>query len=633
MPFSFADLPWLPSAPSDFSARCRAAITTAEPVGQTLHHLAQHATRPTQALAFRRALDKARASGADLAPLLPFKLGILSNATMDFIADEIPLAAARHGVAVEILVADFDQVMQEALNPESNMSRSGADAILLAIDHRWLGLEGLHEDHSADREQLAIERLFSAADAVRANAGAPIILPLLARTPIPLFGNSEMKFAETASAAISRINAAILDYASRTGSYVLDVAHLAARIGLDRWHDPVQWLAYKLPFASECNAAFAETVGRLLGAIRGKARKCLVLDLDNTLWGGAIGDEGLSKILLGPGSAKGEAFLAIQTMAKQLRQRGIILSVCSKNDDHVARVPFREHPEMLLTESDIAVFQANWTDKASNLDAIAKSLNIGLDSLVLLDDNPAERAQVRSALPAVAVPELPNDPAWFPWYVQSAGYFEAINLSAEDRARADSYASNANRAQVEAKARNLGDYLTDLEMKLIARPFDLVGRTRITQLINKTNQFNLMTRRLTELEVAEIEAADDQLTLQVSLSDRFGDLGMIGLITCGLAGDQATIADWVMSCRALGRKVEAAMLQVLKKELEKRGVARLAAQYRPTAKNGMVRDHFDTLGFHLVKEEPDGSRHYSVMTSEIEAVPPPITIDDSAFQP
>jgi FkbH-like protein len=319
-------------------------------------------------------------------------------------------------------------------------------------------------------------------------------------------------------------------------------------------------------------------------------------------------------------------------MAKQLRQRGIILSVCSKNDDEVARSPFRKHPEMLLKESDIAIFQSNWTDKASNLEAIAKSLNIGLDSLVFLDDNPAERAHVRSALPSVAVPELPNDPAWFPWHLQSAGYFEATDFNVEDRSRAESYATNALRADVEAKSRNLGDYLSSLDMKLVARPFDQVGRTRITQLINKTNQFNLMTRRLTEFEVVEIETADDRLTIQVSLSDRFGELGMIGLIICALAGDQATITDWVMSCRVLGRKVEMAMLQVLKGGLEKRGIREISAQYRPTSKNGMVKDHFDNLGFRLVKEEPDGARHYRVRPSEIGNFALPMAIDDSAFQ-
>jgi FkbH-like protein len=632
LPFSFADLPWLPEAPSDFSSRCRAANTLDTPVGETLHYLAQHAAQPRQAVAFRRALDKALEAGADLGPLLPFKLGIVSNATMDFIADDIPLAAARHGVAVEIVVADFDQVMQEALNPESNISRSGADAILLAIDYRWLGLESFDPNDGAARAQLAIERLLSAADALRVNAGAPIILPLLPRPSISLFGNSEMRIAEAASTTISEVNAAILDYAGRTGSYVLDVAHLASRIGLDRWHDPVQWFAYKLPFAADCNAAFAEIVGRLLGSIRGKSRKCLVLDLDNTLWGGAIGDEGLAKIVLGPGSAKGEAFLAVQHMAKQLRQRGIILSVCSKNDDEVARSPFREHPEMLLKESDIAIFQSNWTDKASNLEAIAKSLNIGLDSLVFLDDNPAERAHVRSALPSVAVPELPNDPAWFPWHLQSAGYFEATDFNVEDRSRAESYATNALRADVEAKSRNLGDYLSSLEMKLVARPFDQVGRARITQLINKTNQFNLTTRRLTEFEVVEVETADDRLTIQVSLSDRFGELGMIGLIICALAGDHATITDWVMSCRVLGRNVEMAMLQVLKGGLEKRGIREISAQYRPTSKNGMVKDHFDNLGFRLVKEEPEGARHYRVRPSEIANFALPMAIDDSAFQ-
>ena len=234
-----------------------------------------------------------------------------------------------------------------------------------------------------------------------------------------------------------------------------------------------------------------------------------------------------------------------------------------------------------------------------------RTLNIGLDALVLLDDNPAERAQVRAALPSVAAPELPSDPAWFAWTLGAAGYFETVGLSDEDRLRAATYASDAHRAEVRATARDLGDYLASLDMRMAAGPFDAAGRTRIAQLINKTNQFNLTTRRYTEAQVAALEADPATITLQVRLADRFGDLGMIGVVIANVRDGpdgvrEAAVDSWLMSCRVLGRKVEEAMLQMLLERAAAAGAARIAAHYRPTPKNAMVRDLLDRLGFTLV---------------------------------
>jgi FkbH-like protein len=254
-----------------------------------------------------------------------------------------------------------------------------------------------------------------------------------------------------------------------------------------------------------------------------------------------VGDDGLAGIILGEGSPAGEAFLNVQWTALALRDRGVILAVSSKNDDSVARGPFRSHPEMLLKEQHIAVFQANWQDKASNLQAIATTLNIGVDALVLLDDNAAERAQVRAALPMVAVPELPDDPAFYADTLLATGYFEATAFTAEDRHRAEQYQANAARSQVLGAATGLGTYLRSLEMKAICGPFDHIGRLRITQLINKSNQFNLTTRRYTEAEVGALEASGRGLTLQVRLMDRFGDNGMVAVVICREQG-----SDWVI---------------------------------------------------------------------------------------
>jgi FkbH-like protein len=612
--YSLIDLPWLPPAPADFSARCRAAAD-----GEQLQRLATHRLSSREALAFRRALGRCVESGADLAPLSRFRLALLSNATVDFIADEIPAAAARHGVAVELVVPDFDQVMQMAMDPESELNRSGADAILLAVDHRWFGFDVGVGAESALED--SVERLFAAATAIKANSGASIIFQTIPAPAASLMGNYERRVGETALAMVDSANSKILAHVADNGGYVLDTAHLAARIGLDSWFEPTQWAAYKVPFAQKCNAAYADQVGRLLGAIRGKSRKCLVLDLDNTIWGGVLGDDGVAALQVGPGSPLGEAFLEVQKMALALRNRGIVLAVASKNDHEVVLDALERHPELLIRREHIAVLQANWSDKPSNLEAIASTLSIGLESLVLLDDNPAERAMVRAALPSVAVPELPNDPAWYPWFLSSAGYFEAVAFSSEDRLRADSYAANARRAEVQATARDLGDYLSSLQMTVSVSEFDEPGRIRIAQLINKTNQFNLTTRRYTEEEVVSVEERDDRLGLQVRLADRFGDLGMIGVVICHVSGEDgsrlAHIDTWLMSCRVLGRKVEEGMLSALASALRARGVSRVSAEFRPTAKNHMVREHFDRLGFTLDGEDPDGNRQYSASIASL----------------
>ncbi|HVV60706.1 MAG TPA: HAD-IIIC family phosphatase, partial [Pseudolabrys sp.] len=533
MAHSIVDLPWLPPAPADFAAQCRAVGSNGEPAGPKLQYLAGFRSPARQASLFARALARCRSNGADLAPLSNFRLGILASATFDLLLDCLPAAAARHGVALELATTPYDQVMQQALDPSSEINKGGLDAVLVAVDHHWLNLDrpALNEAPGA-RVEAALQKLRAVIEALRMHGRAPAILQTVPAPARAMFGSYDRRVAGTQRAMVDEANRAIAALAAETGSYLLDTAALAEQIGTDRWFDPVQWVSYKLPFSADCFPAYADVLGRVLGSIRGKARKCLVLDLDNTLWGGVIGDDGLEGIVIGQGNPRGESFLAVQQTAFDLRERGIVLAVCSKNDDLVARGPFREHPEMLLRENHIAVFQANWIDKASNLESIAKTLNIGLDALVLLDDNPAERAQIRAALPMVAVPELPDDPSWFAWILTAAGYFEAVSFSAEDKLRAESYASDAQRAEVMAKSRNLGDYLASLEMVIRFAPFDEQGRQRITQLINKTNQFNLTTRRYTEAEVTAMEADPSVFTLQVRLSDKFGDLGMIGVVIC-----------------------------------------------------------------------------------------------------
>jgi FkbH-like protein len=325
-----------------------------------------------------------------------------------------------------------------------------------------------------------------------------------------------------------------------------------------------------------------------------------VLDLDNTLWGGIIGDDGLDGIVLGQGSALGEAFVSFQNYAQELSRRGVILAVCSKNDEANALAPFEKHPDMVLRRSDIACFVANWQDKPANLRAIAQALNIGMDSLVLADDNPFERNMVRRELPMVGVPELPEDPALYARCVADAGYFEMLRITTEDVERSKQYQRNLERELLRSSSTDVESYLKSLDMRLVWRPFDQVGLQRIVQLINKTNQFNLTTRRYSQAEVTALMSDPRCLTLQLRLLDTFGDNGIIAIVIGkpeSPGSSDMLIDTWLMSCRVLGRQVEEATLNVVMAEAARLGARKLIGEYRPTAKNDMVREHYAKLGF------------------------------------
>jgi FkbH-like protein len=608
------------------------------PYGASLQHLATSRLSSAQSARIGRFIEKMRASGRGCETLASFRLGVVSNATLDLVLPSIPAAAIRHGVVVDVVTTPYDQVEQQVLDPRSTINAARCDAVLVALDYRGLQFEFVsNPSAAAERVSATLNRFRNIVEALRLHGGAPAIIQTIPTPAVALFGNYERRVAGSVRSLLEEVNRGLVSLAAETGCYIFDVAALAERIGTDAWFDPVHWAAYKLPFAADCELVYADMLGRLLGSIRGKSRKCLVLDLDNTIWGGVIGDDGVEGIKIGQGNALGEAFLAVQSLALALRDRGVILAVCSKNTEEIARQPFRNHPDMLLKETDISVFQANWLDKASNLEAIAKKLNIGLDTLVLLDDNPAERAQVRAALPMVGVPELPADPSWYPWYLASAGYFEATTYSSEDALRSASYAADGQRAEVMAKARNLGDYLTSLDMAITMTPFDERSRQRITQLINKTNQFNLTTRRYTEAEVAACQNDPRTYTLQVRLQDKFGDLGMIGVIIGRLvktrSGNDLVLDTWLMSCRVLGRKVEEAMLAEVTLGAKNLGADHLIGRYLPTAKNTMVSDHYSKLGFEQLSKREDGVLTFrkstvSQLTEELPFRPGPAKTQD-----
>jgi FkbH-like protein len=403
------------------------------------------------------------------------------------------------------------------------------------------------------------------------------------------------------------LSVVLRESASREGVDVISLDDRAAQDGLSSWHDPALWHRAKQEIHPVAAPLYGDLVGRLLAAAQGRSSKCLVLDLDNTLWGGVIGDDGLAGIKLGQGSAIGEAYSAFQRYAKELGSRGIILAVCSKNDEANALEPFASPPEMILKRDDIACFVANWTDKAANLREIARRLSIGLDSLVFVDDNPAERAIVRRELPMVAVPELPEDPTGYGACIADAGYFEARRITDEDLIRAEQYQSNLKRESLATSATDIASYLRSLEMRAVWSQFDRVGHARIVQLINKTNQFNLTTRRVTDEQVTELIEDAQALTLQIRLLDRFGDNGIVVIVSGKPEGDAIRLNTWLMSCRVLGRGLEEETLNLIVAEAKRLGARRLIGEYRVTAKNGMVREHYQRLGFKLLNQTDTGS--------------------------
>jgi FkbH-like protein len=584
-----------------------------------------------------RAIQSAQHSGQSLAPLIPFRLGLIGNGTLDLIVPVLVATAARHGFALECVTGAYDQFLQDALTPESTLNKARPDAVLLAIDHRGLSLQPCPGNELLANESIdvAIGLLDSIRAGIARNSGALCIVQTLAAPPEGLFGSFDRALAGTARNLVDRVNEKICQSVPRSTDTLLDVAGIAETVGLADWHSPAQWNLAKLPFADSYVPLYADHVARIIGAMRGKSRRCLVLDLDNTVWGGVIGDDGMEGIQISQGDATGEAHLSVQQLALALRARGIVLAVSSKNTDSVARRPFKDHPDMLLKEEHIAVFQANWNDKATNIRAIAKELALGLDSFVFLDDNPVERGLIRQEIPEVAVPELDGDPASYARALAAAGYFEAINFSEEDRARAEMYQANARRLSLQGQTTDLKSYLRSLEMRIVYGSFDRTTRSRVTQLINKSNQFNLTTRRYTESQVEQLEADPGVMTLHARLIDKFGDNGIICVVICRpTRPDTWTIDSWLMSCRVLGRCVEQAVLAEIVFRARSSGITTLEGVYIPTDRNEMVREHYGKLGFMRVDDGADGSSRWELRTDvELEVLPMTVEREEQHLEP
>jgi len=429
-------------------------------------------------------------------------------------------------------------------------------------------------------------------------------------------GNLDVTDLHGSTNFIQRLNQAFADHARQSTNFHLhDINYLSSWFGLEKWYDKSLWYTSKYALNYQAIPLLAYSLTSIVKSIHGKSKKCLVLDLDNTLWGGVIGDDGLDGIQLGKEPPSAEAFSDFQQYIKKLKDRGIILAVCSKNDPQTARRGF-EHPDSILSLDDFSAFQANWESKDQNILSIAQSLNIGLDSLVFLDDNPAERNIVSSQIPGIAVPDITEDVSRYIAVLDKGNYFNTTSLSQDDLQRHRYYAENVRRFETQARFRNYDDYLRSLEMEIEIKPFASLYLERITQLTNKTNQFNLTTRRYTLAEIEAIARDPYYITLYARLRDKFGDNGVISVLIAAVKGRELHIDLWLMSCRVLKRNVELALMDSLLQYAQDKGIDSIFGYYYPTPKNDMVRSLYGEMGFKQISSNEKGAAVWACVISQ-----------------
>ena len=421
------------------------------------------------------------------------------------------------------------------------------------------------------------------------------------------FGNYGSRVQNTFLSATQRLNQELVKLAVlQSNVFVLDIDSIASYFGKKSWFDERLWALYKYPCALEYLPRIAQAIVDAALALKGAGIKCIVVDLDNTLWGGVIGDDGLDGIKLGHGD-EGEAFLFFQHYLLELKKRGVLLAVCSKNELECARLPFLKHPEMVLRENDFAMFAANWDEKPANIRLIQETLNIGFDSILFLDDSAFERDYVRRSLPEVVVPEMPEDPADYVKTLSELNLFETASHTATDASRTQLYQEEFHRTQCKKKFDNYDEYLQSLDMKITIERFSPARLARIVQLMQRSNQFNLTTRRYSEAQCeAFMKDEEGCFPLCATLKDRFGDYGLISCVVILWKGPQVVIDEWLMSCRVLFRGVEQCVMNMIFEQAKQKGIRQVIGQYIPSEKNKMVENFYRDFGFKAPKRSEDG---------------------------
>ena len=559
------------------------------------------------------------------------RLAVLGSVNVDLVSAQIRSACLGHDIDARLWVGGFDQYAQEIIAPDDRLARFQPEAVLLLLDWRSLHLpveSELPDEIVEDR----VKRIGELWDSIRSRWGALVVQLAFVPPASEAYASLSATLPGGRTRLIRRINLGLTSRAT-AGVAVVDAEALAAKVGMTAWDQPTHWIAAKQYPGPAAAPALAHHIAGILRAELGLGVKCVAIDLDNTVWGGIVGEDGINGIELG-GSPTGEAFQDFQRYLRTLAERGVALAVCSKNDPVDARSPFLEHPEMVLRLDDIAVFRANWDSKDKNLVAIANALNIGTDALAFVDDNPVEREWIRQVMPEVEVIDLPSNAAAFCAALADSHCFEATRLTTEDRLRASSYRQDVGRRELGDSARDVDEFIAGLRMTAELRDFRELDLPRLHQLVNKTNQFNLTTVRMTEAELRNTMGDRDVYARSLRLRDRFGDLGLVGVLIGRATGASLRIEVWLMSCRALGRRVEEVMIAAAARWADSRGLATLIGEYRRTAKNGLVEDLYPRLGFAVVGEDATGAV-FQAPTADVLARPSPVieVVDDVSEVP
>lgn len=529
----------------------------------------------------------------------PWKFAVLGDCATQHLASAIKGYAWSEGYAFDMFDADYDQILAQVMDPGSELYAFAPKTILLHLCTEKLYEQFCQtpEKERAGFAQAQAQRIQGYWALIQQHLSASILQFSFLPEDDRVFGNYGLKTPVSFAFQVQKLNVLLAEACQSVKNvFLIDLAEIQARLGRDRFHSDRLYYIAKMPIATDALPAVAETVLATVKALDGRLKKCAVLDLDNTLWGGVIGDDGMDGIQIGE-LGQGHAFSDLQRWLKELKKRGILLCVCSKNNEDTAKEPFLHHPEMVLRMEDISLFVANWEDKASNIRAIQKTLNIGMDSIVFLDDNPFEREAVRSLVPGITVPELPKDPADYLTYLKGLDLFETVSYSEEDANRTAQYQAEAGRVALQQKFSDYTEYLRSLEMKAVAAPFDSFHYPRIAQLTQRSNQFNLRTVRYTEAQIAQIAQDPRYLTLYFCLRDKFGDHGLISVVILEKQEDALFIAEWLMSCRVLKRGMEEFIINTIMSTAKDAGYRRVVGEYLPTAKNAMVADLYARMGF------------------------------------
>lgn len=526
------------------------------------------------------------------------RVAILSGATSDFVAPLLNVMGARRGLKLDTWSSDYAGFETEILQPSQELLEFNPEVIWLETGSHNLQWPKPDVDQTTFDSKVLEQatRFLDLYQKCQAQFTALVVTNNFLEPSNSALGNFGWSHPMSRRNFVKAVNRTLRERLPE-GVVVLDVERLSSQCGTRSWYSARNWNTLKVPMSLEALPSYVDSFCAVLAAAFGKSKKCLVLDLDNTLWGGVVGDDGLENLVLAEGSPEGEAYRSFQRYVQELKARGVLLAVCSKNELDIALEPFRSHPDMILKESDLVAFKASWNRKDTAIRELATELNLGLDSFVFFDDNPAERLLVRENIPEVTVVDVPTDVSEYVSALDSLRLFETIGLSNEDSLRTAQYQQNAKRKAAEQNVQDYDEYLKALEMQATCERFTDSNINRVTQLINKTNQFNVTTRRLSIEEVKARKNGVEYFDLAIRLRDKFGDHGLISVLHGKQEGDTFLIENWLMSCRVLKRNVEHLAFEELVQHCKHEGIRRIIGEFIPTAKNKMVENLYADLGF------------------------------------